>query len=100
MIDKKYIIRVLGRMICFMAVLTLATACTGDELLDSSANGTEQEGLSISLTLDGMQLASRSASEQSLNEDAVKRMDVFYSARMSLSRNMLLRVMAPLQWKR
>lgn len=77
MIDKKYIIRVLGRMICFMAVLTLATACTGDELLDSSANGTEQEGLSISLTLDGMQLASRSASEQSLNEDAVKRMDVF-----------------------
>lgn len=77
MIDKKYIIRVLGRMICFMAVLTLATACTGDELLDSSANGTEQEGLSISLTLDGMQLASRSASVQSLNEDAVKRMDVF-----------------------
>ena len=77
MIDKKYIIRVLGRMICFVAVLTLATACTGDELLDSSANGAEQEGLSISLTLDGMQLASRSASVQSLNEDAVKRMDVF-----------------------
>ncbi|WP_304195515.1 fimbrial protein [Phocaeicola plebeius] len=77
MIDKKYIIRVLGRMICFMAVQALATACTGDELLDSSANGTEQEGLSISLTLDGMQLASRSASVQSLNEDAVKRMDVF-----------------------
>lgn len=64
-------------MICFMAVLTLATACTGDELLDSSANGAEQEGLSISLTFDGMQLASRSASVQSLNEDAVKRMDVF-----------------------
>lgn len=77
MIDKKYIIRVLGRMICFVAVLALATACTGDELLDSSANGAEQEGLSISLTLDGMQLASRSASVQSLNEDAVKRMDVF-----------------------
>lgn len=77
MIDKKYIIRVLGRMICFMAVLTLATACTGDELLDSSANGTEQEGLSISLTLDGMQLASRSDGEPALNEDAVKRMDVF-----------------------
>lgn len=77
MIDKKYIIRVLGRMICFVAVLALATACTGDELLNSSANGAEQEGLSISLTLDGMQLASRSASVQSLNEDAVKRMDVF-----------------------
>lgn len=77
MIDKKYIIRVLGRMICFVAVLALATACTGDELLDSSANGTEQEGLTISLTLDGMQLASRSASVPALNEDAVKRMDVF-----------------------
>lgn len=77
MIDKKYIIRVLGRMICFVAVLALATACTGDELLNSSANGAEQEGLSISLTLDGMQLASRSAGVPTLNEDAVKRMDVF-----------------------
>lgn len=77
MIDKKYIIRVLGRMICFVAVLALATACTGDELLDSSANGTEQEGLSISFTLDGMQLASRSDGVPTLNEDAVKRMDVF-----------------------
>lgn len=78
MIDKKYIIRVLGRMICFVAVLALATACTGDELLNSSANGAEQEGLSISLTLDGMQLASRSTqSDPLLNEDAVKRMDVF-----------------------
>lgn len=77
MIDKKYIIRVLGRMICFVAVLALATACTGDELLNSSANGAEQEGLSISLTLDGMQLASRSDGEPALNEDAVKRMDVF-----------------------
>ena len=60
MIDKKYIIRVLGRMICFVAVLALTTACAGDELLDSSADGAEQEGLRISLTLDGMQLASRS----------------------------------------
>lgn len=78
MIDKKYIIRVLGRMICFVAVLALATACAGDELLDSSADGAEQEGLSISLTLDGMQLASRSTqSDPLLNEDAVKRMDVF-----------------------
>lgn len=77
MINKKYIIRVLGRIICFVAVLALATACTGDELLDSSANGAEQEGLSISLTLDGMQLASRSASVPLLNENAVKRMDVF-----------------------
>lgn len=78
MIDKKYIIRVLGRMICFVAVLALTTACAGDELLDSSADGAEQEGLSISLTLDGMQLASRSTqSDPLLNEDAVKRMDVF-----------------------
>lgn len=78
MIDKKYIIRVLGRMICFVAVLALTTACAGDELLDSSADGAEQEGLSISLTLDGMQLASRSTqSDPLLNEDAIKRMDVF-----------------------
>lgn len=76
MIDKKYITRVLSWMICLVAVV-LTTACAEDKLFGSSADGAEKEGLSISLSLDGMQLASRSANVSSLNEDVVKKMDVF-----------------------
>lgn len=76
MIDKKYITRVLSWMICLVAVV-LMTACAEDKLFGSSADGAEKEGLSISLSLDGMQLASRSANVPSLNENVVKKMDVF-----------------------
>lgn len=73
----KYRMRLLNRLAGIVVAGLLATACTNEDWIDSTG-GEAMEGFQVSLTMDGMRPATRSVeSVSSLNEDVVKRMDVF-----------------------
>lgn len=72
----KYRMRLLNRLAGIVVAGLLATACTNEDWIDSPG-GEAVEGFQVSLTVDGMQPVTRSASVDELNEAVVKRMDVF-----------------------
>lgn len=73
----KYRMRLLNRLAGIVVAGLLATACTNEDWIDSTG-GEAMEGFQVSLTMDGMRPATRSVESVSLlNEDVVKRMDVF-----------------------
>lgn len=72
----KYRMRLLNRLVGIVVAGLLATACTNEDWIDSPG-GEAVEGFQVSLTVDGMQPVTRSASVGELNEAVVKRMDVF-----------------------
>lgn len=76
MIDMKYRLCLLNWLVCLAVAGLLATSCTSDDWGDTP---TEEavEGFQVSLTMDGMKPVTRSGGVEALNENIVKRMDVF-----------------------
>lgn len=72
----KYRLCLLNWLVCLVVAGLLATSCTSDDWGDSP---TEEavEGFQVSLTMDGMKPVTRSGGVDALNENIVKRMDVF-----------------------
>ncbi|MCF2575263.1 hypothetical protein I6E18_03540 [Phocaeicola barnesiae] len=72
----KYRLCLLNWLVCLVVAGLLATSCTSDDWGDSP---TEEavEGFQVSLTMDGMKSVTRSGGVDALNENIVKRMDVF-----------------------
>ena len=72
----KYRLCLLNWLVCLVVAGLLATSCTSDDWGDSP---TEEavEGFQVSLTMDGMKLVTRGGGVDALNENIVKRMDVF-----------------------
>ena len=72
----KYRLCLLNWLVCLAVTGLLATSCTSDDWGDSP---TEEavEGFQVSLTMDGMKPVTRSQGVDELNENIVKRMDVF-----------------------
>lgn len=72
----KYRLCLLNWLVCLAVTGLLATSCTSDDWGDSP---TEEavEGFQVSLTMDGMKPVTRSQGVDALNENIVKRMDVF-----------------------
>lgn len=72
----KYRLCLLNWLVCLVVAGLLATSCTSDDWGDSP---TEEavEGFQVSLTMDGMKPVTRSKGVDALNENIVKRMDVF-----------------------
>ena len=72
----KYRLCLLNWLVCLAVAGLLATSCTSDDWGDSP---TEEavEGFQVSLTMDGMKSVTRSGGVDALNENIVKRMDVF-----------------------
>lgn len=72
----KYRLCLLNWLVCLVVAGLLATSCTSDDWGDSP---TEEavEGFQVSLTMDGMKPVTRSKGVNALNENIVKRMDVF-----------------------
>ena len=72
----KYRLCLLNWLVCLAVAGLLATSCTSDDWGDSP---TEEavEGFQVSLTMDGMKPVTRSEGVDALNENIVKRMDVF-----------------------
>lgn len=72
----KYRLCLLNWLVCLAVAGLLATSCTSDDWGDSP---TEEavEGFQVSLTMDGMKPVTRSQGVDALNENIVKRMDVF-----------------------
>lgn len=72
----KYRLCLLNWLVCLAVAGLLATSCTSDDWGDTP---TEEavEGFQVSLTMDGMKPVTRSKGVEALNENIVKRMDVF-----------------------
>lgn len=72
----KYRLCLLNWLVRLVVAGLLATSCTSDDWGDSP---TEEavEGFQVSLTMDGMKPVTRSGGVDALNENIVKRMDVF-----------------------
>lgn len=72
----KYRLCLLNWLVCLAVAGLLATSCTSDDWGDTP---TEEavEGFQVSLTMDGMKPVTRSGGVEALNENIVKRMDVF-----------------------
>lgn len=72
----KYRLCLLNWLVCLAVTGLLATSCTSDDWGDTP---TEEavEGFQVSLTMDGMKPVTRSGGVEALNENIVKRMDVF-----------------------
>lgn len=72
----KYRLCLLNWLVCLAVAGLLATSCTSDDWGDTP---TEEavEGFQVSLTMDGMKPVTRSQGVDALNENIVKRMDVF-----------------------
>lgn len=72
----KYRLCLLNWLVCLAVAGLLATSCTSDDWGDTPTEKAV-EGFQVSLTMDGMKSVTRSGGVDALNENIVKRMDVF-----------------------